>query len=351
MYYIIYQTAFIGDIILSASMIDIIKKADPESKIIFVTTPAGEPLLRNDKRIERIVVYDKRGYDQSITGLLNKIKEIKNIVDKEESVFISPHRFLRAAIMGYFSGSKIRAGFKGSFFSLLYNRRVLYKYGIHEIRRNFELLSAVFGNALACLTPERPGLFFSEDDTAQVKQKIFSVFNRHDKIISIAPCSVWETKRWPADCFMELIHGLDALKIKVILIGGKDDRELCDSLAFGNTLNLAGELSLIGSAAAIGISRALVCNDSAPLHLASAVNTPTVAVFGATTPELGFGPLADGSVVIENSDLECRPCGRHGSRRCAKKHFACMRSIPTGRVMESLMKIIDEYNWMRESSI
>jgi heptosyltransferase-2 len=341
MYYTIYQTAFIGDIILSASMINTIKQADSKNKIIFVTTPAGETILRNDKRLERIVVYDKRVQDKGLTGLLKKAKEIKNIINGESSVFISPHRFIRASLMGSLSGSEIRMGFKGSAFAFLYNRKVPYRFGIHEIERNFELLCAAFGAAFTELKPERPELFFSEDDSARVKSKIYKMFNLQDKIISIAPGSVWPTKRWPAEYFMELIHSLDALKIKVILIGGKDDRGLCDSLEYGNTLNLAGELSLPESAAAIGMSRVLISNDSAPLHLASAVNTPTVAIFGATTPHLGFGPLADRSVVIENNELKCRPCGRHGSKRCVKEHFACMKSIAAGRVRDAVVKIIN----------
>jgi heptosyltransferase II len=341
MYYIIYQTAFIGDIVLSTSMINTIKQADPKSKIIFVTTPVGESVLRNDKRIERVIFYDKRARDNGMTGLLKKVKEIRDCIDREASIFISPHRFMRASLIGYLSGSKVRAGFKGSFFSLLFNRRIPYRFGIHEIQRNFDLLCAAFGQVFPDLKPERPEIFFSKKDYMRVKNAIYKIFSPKDKIVSIAPGSVWPTKKWPAEYFMELIHALDALKIKVILIGGKEDRELCDSLGYRNTLNLAGELSLPASAAAISLSRVLVSNDSAPLHLASAVNTPAVAIFGATTPHFGFGPLADGSAVLESDGLACRPCGRHGAKRCAKKHFACMKSITAGRVKEAVMKIID----------
>lgn len=339
MYYIIYQTAFIGDIILSSSMINTIKQADPKSNIIFVTTPIGKSVLHNDMSIDKIIVYDKKKLDKGLSGLLTKAKEIRKITHGERSIFISPHRFLRAALMALLSGSGIRAGFKGSVFSFLYNRRVRYQFGIHEVTRNFRLLRAVFDHSFN-LEPERPKLFFSQYDLEKVKKKIFNIFHPDDKIVSIAPGSVWPTKRWPAEYFTNVIHALDKAGIKVLLIGGDGDRKLCESLERGNTLNLAGELSLPESAAAIGMSRALVSNDSAPLHIASAVNTPTVAIFGATTSHLGFGPLADGSVVLENNELECRPCGRHGSERCAKKHFACMNSITSGSVIDALMKII-----------
>ena len=132
MNYIIYQTAFIGDIILSTSLIAAIKQADPQARIIFITTPIGESVLRNDERIDHIIVYDKRKQDKGISGFLNKKKEILDIT-AGDSVFISPHRFLRASIFGYLTHSKIRAGFGNSALSFLYNRLAEYKYDIHEI--------------------------------------------------------------------------------------------------------------------------------------------------------------------------------------------------------------------------
>jgi heptosyltransferase II len=340
MYYIIYQTAFIGDIVLSASLLGTIKISDPGSRIIFITTPAGESILRNDKRIERIIVYDKRARDSGLTGLLRKAREIRKIIDPDNSVYISLHRFIKASIIGILCGAEIRAGFKGSVFSFLYNRRIKYRFGIHEIQRNLELFNAATDNVYKIMKAENPMLFFSKQEYAGVKNKIKNAFNPGDKIVSVAPGSVWATKRWPAEYFRELINVLERRKVKVLLIGGKDDIELCSSLECGNTLNMAGELSLSESAIAIGMSRALVTNDSAPLHLASAVNTPAVSIFGATTLQFGFGPLSDGSVVLENNGLGCRPCGRHGAGRCAKKHFECMKSIAPGMVIEAVIKIL-----------
>jgi heptosyltransferase II len=73
-----------------------------------------------------------------------------------------------------------------------------------------------------------------------------------------------------------------------------------------------------------------VTNDSSPLHLASAMNTPTLAVFGPTVPAFGFGPLADRSTVAQVEGLDCRPCDRHGPRRCPLGHWRCMREITAG---------------------
>ena len=339
MNYIIYQTAFIGDIILSTSMITTINEVDPESKIIFITTPAGETILKNDKRI-RIMVYDKKGKDRGFYGLLKFKNKIKALISNDDTIYISPHRYIRASLLGFLLNIKIRAGFKNSALPFLYNRKVKYTTGIHEIERNFELLRVVFNNRLSDMNPPIPVLYPSGEDYKRIKSITASFLNKYKQIICIAPGSVWETKRWPAGNFRELIRMLHSKGRGVILIGSKEDKGLCDSLVMDGVLNLSGELSILESCAVISMSRVLICNDSAPLHMASAMKIPAVAIFGATTPDLGFGPLSPGSVVLENNSINCRPCGRHGGNKCSEKHFQCMHGIKPEIVFKAVSGII-----------
>jgi len=340
MIYIIYQTAFIGDIILSTSMVKTINDIDPEGKIVFITTVPGESLLKNNKRIDKIITFDKRQRDKGLTGLLNIINEIKEIIGGSDTIYISTHRFIRASILGVFIGSGTRVGFKGSFHSFLYNNRVQYRLGIHEIERNFELLKAAFDVKLSGRNPGRPELFPSEDDLTIVKNIIADEIGNDGRIVSIAPGSIWYTKRWPTEYFKKLVELLNNRDISVILIGGKDDQEICCRIASEKSLNLAGRLSLLESAAAISLSSAIITNDSAPLHMASAMNIPTVAIFGATTLNFGFWPLADISRVLENKGLDCRPCGRHGGKTCREKHFNCMKKISPEMVFNEIIQLI-----------
>ncbi len=340
MNYIIYQTAFIGDIILSTSLIKTIKDVDPSSKIIFITTPVGQSIIHNNMLIDNILVYDKKGKDRGVAGFFSIVNDVKGIIGKDESVYLSLHRFVRASVAGYLIRSKIRAGFKDSALSFLYNRKIPYEFGIHDIERNFNILKAAISDELNNQDPEKPELFPSEEDFLRVRNIIQDKFATDSRIVSIAPGSVWQTKRWPIEHFLKLIELLSSNGINSILIGGKEDREICDTLTSEGVLNLAGDLTLIESAAAISLSRGIVTNDSAPLHMASAMNIPTIAIFGSTTPFLGFGPLADNSLVLENSELECRPCGRHGGNKCKKKHFECMRKIFPEMVFDELLKVI-----------
>jgi heptosyltransferase-2 len=338
--YIIYQTSFIGDIILSTSMIRTVREVDPKGEIVFIGTHRGEEILAHNRDITHFVVYDKRGADRGFKGIRGIVAHVKEIVRDGESAFFSPHRFLRASLIGFLIGSENRISFRESAASFLYTTKVPYRYGIHEIERNHDLLAAYFGRDVLERPPAMPKLFPSRVDFEKAKHFALSHFHDVKSVVSIAPGSVWLTKRWPVEHFRELIRLLNENLIGVILIGGDEDRELCLELTTEKTVSLAGKLSILESAAAISFTDALITNDSAPLHIASAMNVPTIAIFGATTPHLGFGPLAERSVIVENRRVKCRPCGRHGGRKCRYKHHECMQSITPDAVFSRMMRIL-----------
>jgi heptosyltransferase-2 len=119
----------------------------------------------------------------------------------------------------------------------------------------------------------------------------------------------------------------------VYLLGASADIEACESIRLKANRRevevLAGKLSLLEAAALMKYARMNYTNDSAPLHLASAMDAPVTAVFCSTVPAFGFGPLSPRSFVVETPEkLSCRPCGIHGFRKCPKKHFNCSRIDP-----------------------
>jgi heptosyltransferase-2 len=118
-------------------------------------------------------------------------------------------------------------------------------------------------------------------------------------------------------------------------------REVCKS-AGASAINAAGALSLLASAELVRRCRVLVTNDSAPQHLASAMGTPTVTIFGPTTPEFGFGPLAPSSESLGIEGLSCRPCHAHGPMRCPKRHWRCMLELGPERVAARVEHILSQ---------
>ena len=117
----------------------------------------------------------------------------------------------------------------------------------------------------------------------------------------------------------------------IYLLGAVEDLKLCEHIKNQSTnkniVILAGRLSLLQSSALIKNASMNYVNDSAPLHLASAVNAPVTAFFCSTIPAFGFGPLSDNSKIIEVKNLACKPCGLHGFKACPKGHFKCGEMI------------------------
>ena len=126
----------------------------------------------------------------------------------------------------------------------------------------------------------------------------------------------------------------------VYLLGAPTDKEACEEIAEGcnrKVINLAGKLTLLESAALMRDASMNYVNDSAPMHLASAVNAPTCAVFCSTIPAFGFGPLADQSYIVQVEDvMECRPCGLHGHQACPKGHYKCAYAIDLEKMLAKL---------------
>jgi heptosyltransferase-2 len=129
---------------------------------------------------------------------------------------------------------------------------------------------------------------------------------------------------------------------RLAVLGAASDAPLAAAIAAAArdvgappVIDATGRLSLLGSAALLARCRVLITNDSAPLHLASAMNTPTVALFGPTVPAFGFGPLAEPQVVVQHDSLPCRPCHAHGPMECPLGHWRCMRDLSAAAVRDA----------------
>ena len=160
--------------------------------------------------------------------------------------------------------------------------------------------------------------------------------------VALAPGSIWGSKRWP---YYAELAGRLAAEVAVVVVGGTADVALGDEIvkAVGpsgrRAVNACGTLTLRQSAALIGRAQLLVTNDSAPLHLATAMGTPIVAVFGPTVTEFGFGPLRPGDVALGVDGLQCRPCSPHGPPQCPLGHHRCMREITVAAVIAAIEEI------------
>lgn len=335
---LIIQTAFLGDVILSLPLLQVLKNKLPDCVIDYMCIPKTKEILQNNPYINQLILFDKHVKDKGLSGLNKMIAEVKR---NKYDVVISVQRYLRSALIAKQSGAGRTISYDTSTLSFLYTDKVEYKQK-HEIERVLDLLSPLGLKDLPLLKPE---LFPSEEDRNEVG-KIFKglVITQKMDLICVAPGSVWFTKRFPKDKYVKLLDMMDRDNLKVALIGGKDDVKLCDYIIGKTTHNdvysFAGKLSILQSAELIKNSALLITNDSAPLHIANAVGTKVIALFGSTTKDFGFYPIGDDDKVFEITGLKCRPCSNHGKKECPIHTFECMNNISEKEIYEEVNRTL-----------
>ena len=332
---LVIQTSFLGDVILTTPLIAELAKRGPVDALV---TPEGAAALANNPNLETILRYDKRNTYGSALGLWQTVKAIRS-KRPYEKVFLAQGSF-RSGLLGMMTGSRERIGFATSTGRLLYTTEVQYRPDLHHAER---LLSLAFAGApTPPAEPVRPRLYPSDDDRAIVDGFIRRGTDADAPFVALAPGSAWGTKRWPY--YLDLARRL-APDFRIAIVGSKADTEVAaeitDAVGTDGVINTAGSLSLLASAELIGRAQAIVTNDSAPQHLASAMGTPTLTIFGPTVPEFGFGPLAERRAVAGHEYLECRPCHRHGPERCPLGHWRCMRELTTEHIMSLLTGVLN----------
>ncbi|MGA9408275.1 MAG: lipopolysaccharide heptosyltransferase II [Bacteroidota bacterium] len=335
---LVFQTAFLGDVILTLPLVQVLHQELPHTEVDFITTPKGAAILRNHPAIHSVLDYDKRGEHRGLGGMFS----ISNILKaRQYDIAIVPHRSLRTAIVVSLGRIPVRIGFDASAGRFLFTGLVHYEKTLHEIERNLCFLKA-FGIGLP--KKELPSLYPSPEDVNSVN-RFFSEnrIEQKDKLIAIAPGSVWNTKRWLSERFAALVKKISDAGMKVILVGGKEDENLCGNIAGvarGREVYIsAGRFSILQSAELLRRCAALVSNDSAPMHIAVAMRTPVVAVFGATVPSFGFAPYGEKDVVVQIEGLPCRPCSIHGGNKCPIGTFDCMVKISAEMVFEKVLQL------------
>lgn len=153
---------------------------------------------------------------------------------------------------------------------------------------------------------------------------------------AIFPGAVYPTKAWPEEKYAELARFLEKAGIPAALMGTPAERELCDRVAGGTDVtNLAGEIPLDDLPEVLSTAGVIVGNDSAPVHFASILGVPAVAIFGPTSPRFGFSPWGEGSKTLYGG-VGCSPCSRHGRPRCWRRRRYCFDDIGVGDVFAAV---------------
>jgi heptosyltransferase-2 len=329
---LVIQTSFLGDTVLTTPLLAQLANRGP---VDVVTTPASAALLANHPAVRAVVVYDKRGGDRGIRGLLHLARRLRA---SRYDVALLAQGSWRSAVLALLAGIPSRIGFTSSAGRWLYTKRVPYRDDLHHAAR---LLMLARPNGREPSPEElRPTLAPGDAERSAVDALLAQhAMQPGQPLVALAPGSVWATKRWPY--YPELARLL-ASRARLVVIGSGADAPFAQAIlaAEPSAIDATGRLSLLASAELIGRCGVVVTNDSAPLHLASAMGTPTVAIFGPTVPGFGFGPLSPRASVVGRDTLPCRPCDRHGPQRCPLGHHRCMRDILPALVAERALTLL-----------
>jgi heptosyltransferase-2 len=349
------QTSFIGDIVLTTAAMAAAQRVWPDVRQSVITTTVGATVFKGLPFVERVFLFVKRGgpWTSGICVTSGSLRAWRKLLPEgSRAVILQAHKSFRSSLVSRMTGLPVvtyressRLPFTGKFDVTLVDRVI----PLHESARVGMLLEP-FGMTRETIVSARPDLGLRTNSLADHKETAPTIdqVSSRGRRIALAPGSVWGTKRWLPDRFARLAVELLARvpDATIILTGSPDEASLCESIErkISNPArvdNLAGKTGLKDLAVLFSGFDLVVTNDSSPVHFASALNVPTVAIFGATIPQFGFAPLASHHHVVEaGSALACRPCSEHGPQVCPQIHFRCMKDISVERVLTACMQIL-----------
>ncbi|HMV42837.1 MAG TPA: lipopolysaccharide heptosyltransferase II [Leptospiraceae bacterium] len=344
---LIIQTAFLGDLILTTSFFREVKQKYKEAEIHVIVNKGTEDILFGNPNITKVISFDKAKVRKSIFYFFSFIQCLRK---EKYEICICPHFSYRSTLISFFSGAKVRIGYKESGFSFLHTKKISRPLeGKHEVDKLFSLIHE--NTDSFSLKQKRPELFFSEARLIKIKT-ILETYHLNKNFIILAPSSIWETKRMPTSKFQELFQRIVAdTDYSIVLIGSPKDQILCENIIdrrlpenqvnkVERIFNLAGKTDLVELSYVISQALAIVSNDSSPIHFASAHNIPTIMIYGATVPAFGYSTLVDKQYLSQVDGLSCRPCGIHGGKVCPEKHFKCMEEQNIDIMFKQLIQLI-----------
>jgi heptosyltransferase-2 len=321
----------IGDILLLTPLVRALRRKHPDARLTVVTRTGFAPLLERNPRISEVIGWDPL---TSLSDLGRRLRELPftHRLDLHDSV--------RSRLLRWHAGGPCTTYPKHRLAraALIHTHRDLYRDRRHVAERYFDAARGLE------VTPDGGSLemFLSRADLEAAEGFLTARgLGRSRQLIAVAPGAAHFTKRWPTHHWMALVRRLVEAGNDVIVLGGPQDLAIGEAVAAAggeSAATAAGAFDLPGSAALLKRTRALVSGDTGLMHLATAVETPVIALFGPTVEQFGFFPYRAKSAVLQR-ELSCRPCSAHGGPRCPLKHHRCLQDLQPGDVLEALRRL------------
>jgi len=337
----------IGDVINTIPSLRALRRAFPDAHVAWLVEDRAASVIEGDRDLDARHVFERRRWDprRGSGPVFRSLAEIVTLVRTMRAakydVALDFQGNLKSGMLTWLSGARRRIGFRaadckeGSF--VFTNERVTPSHdSVHRVHRFFSLAERLARGS----SPSAPQVSISNMEMADAEQRIAGACGTRRPRIAVHPgtSGFGRFKRWPTASYAHVIDMLvDRYGARVCLVTGPDDRGLADEV-FARMSQTAVMLprtrSLRGLAAMLKCVDLFIGADSGPAHLASAVGTPVVAVFGPKDPAV-YAPYGPKTAVVR-ADLPCSPCKR---RKC--DHAECMTAVTPEAVISAAEELLN----------
>ncbi len=341
---LVSATTGIGETVMTTPAVRTIRENFPEAEITLLVHPGVSDIFRYSPRVDGLFLYEKNGVHRGLRGLLRLAGELR--LHNYDCTLLLQNAF-EAALITKMAGIPVRGGY------ITNARGLLLTHGVHKAP---ELISKhqvhYYQRLLRCLGLHTAAteleLFIPGEQIDAAKRQIKELLGVQagtGPLIGFnLGADLGPAKRWPMEKFADLANILcRRTDARILLLGSATDRQAATALIAradrcgDRIINLTGTTRLIEAMALIGECDVFVTNDSGLMHVAAALHTPLVAIFGSTD-HIATGPFADNATVIRKP-LPCSPCKRN---RCPEKHLRCLKLIESDKVLAAVLTILEE---------
>jgi len=342
---LIVKLSSIGDVVHSLPTLKALRDAYPQAYIAWVVEEKSKDIITDNPLLDEVIIFEKERWKKELfktkgtkESLLDVYNFAKTLREKKFDVAIDLQGLLRSSLIAYFSGAKIRVGYRdsGEMSHIFYNLKVdSNESGIHAVDRHLYIAKFLGANINNVEFP----LWISKEERNFAK-KVLSEHNisRKDLLIGLNAGASIQHNRWDKERFAKLGDILiEKHEANIILFGGKQDVKLVQEIyemMRNKPINLAGKTTMKQLASIIEYCNLFIGNDTGPLHIAVAMKVPVVAIFGPADPKR-TGPYGKQNIVVYKK-LSCSPCFRHPT--CSD--FKCMKLISVEEVLEAAERLL-----------
>lgn len=326
---LLFKPGAIGDLLQLSPVVRALKERIPKARItLMVGDASSRALFAHDPQVDETLVFDKRGEHRSWRAFANLWREVRR---RRFGLVVN---FQRSNLKGWLLAT-----------AAMPCRVLVYRKArrrvVHAVENHLEAVAPLGIDPRTA--DHRLELHLGEEDVRWADEMLAREGLTGRPTVALNLGATHRVNRWPAAHFSGLAARLCAdLSAGVILVGGPGDRELADAVTRppgAPIVDLVGRASLLQSAAVLKRCAVAVSGDTGPMHMATAVGTPVIALFGAADPAR-TGPVGPGHTVLQARDVHCVPCR---SRVCRHiPYLECMDRIAVDAVFEAVHRILKE---------